>query len=258
MRSIESAYETPEKMYRKFPERSNQLLHRIVQFIEPKTGETIVDVGTGAGFLAYGLAEKVGEKGRVIGLDISRSAVGQARGKVTKRIRCQILEFKVGDVYAIPLEDDFADVVCCKSLITCLDRRQDAIREMTRVAKHGGRVIVVEPSDLVGLPSQIKKAFYKSTSSTPLSEHSIRNLFERAGLRSVEIETREPPKVRDVAAFEWTTKNLFGEHGLWKLAVEEGVNEDKLRLVHRGLVRKIKTIGLRFGTPIIFCKGVKP
>jgi ubiquinone/menaquinone biosynthesis C-methylase UbiE len=258
MRSIESAYETPEKMYRKFPERSRQLLQRIVRFIEPKTGDTIVDVGTGAGFLAYGLAEKVGEKGRVIGLDVSRSAVRQARGKVAKKIRCQLLEFKVGDVYAIPFGDNFADVVCCKSLITCLDRRQKAIREMTRVAKHGGRVIVVEPGDLVGLPSQIKRAFYKSTSSTPLSEHSLRNLFERARLRSVEIETREPPTGRDIATFEWTTKNLFGERGLWKLAVEEGVNEYKVRLVHRELVRKIRTTGLRFGTRIIFCKGVKP
>jgi ubiquinone/menaquinone biosynthesis C-methylase UbiE len=258
MRSIESAYETPEKMYRKFPERSRQLLHRIVQFIEPKTGETIVDVGTGAGFLAYGLAEKVGEKGKVIGLDISGSAVQQARGKITKKSHRQILEFKVGDVSAIPLEDDFADVVCCKSLITCLDRRQNAIREMARVVKHGGRVIVAEPGDLVGLPGQIKKAFYKFTSSTPLSENSLRNLFERAGLRSVEIETREPPIVRDVAMFEWVAKNLFGERGLWKLSVEEGVNEHKVRLVHRELVRKIKTIGLRFGTRIIFCKGVKP
>jgi ubiquinone/menaquinone biosynthesis C-methylase UbiE len=79
MHSAESAYKIPDKMYRKFPEQSRQLLQRIVQFIEPKTGETIVDVGTGAGFLAYGLAEKVGREGRVIGLDISKSAIRQAR-----------------------------------------------------------------------------------------------------------------------------------------------------------------------------------
>jgi hypothetical protein len=47
MSSTESAYKIPEKMYRRFPEQSKQLLDSIVQFIGPKTGETIVDVGTG-------------------------------------------------------------------------------------------------------------------------------------------------------------------------------------------------------------------
>jgi hypothetical protein len=47
MSSTQSAYRIPAKMYRKFPEQSKQLLDSIVQFIEPKAGETIVDVGTG-------------------------------------------------------------------------------------------------------------------------------------------------------------------------------------------------------------------
>jgi ubiquinone/menaquinone biosynthesis C-methylase UbiE len=258
MRSAESAYKIPEKMYRKFREQSKQLLESIVQFIGPSDGDIIVDVGTGAGFLASGLAEKVGENGKVIGLDVSRSAVQQARRKVARKNQYHILEFKVGDVYAIPLEDDFADVVCCKSLICCLNHRQKAIREMARVAKQGGRVIAVEPSELVGLHGQIKRAFYKTTSAGPINEHNLRNLFRRAELRSIEIAIREPPIVTDVSMFEWTTKNLFGERSLWKLAVEGGADEDKVRLVHEELVKQIKTIGLKFGTGAIFCKGVKP
>ena len=64
MCSTQSAYRIPEKMYRKFPEQSKQLLDSIVQFIEPKEGEKIVDVGTGAGFLAVELAEKLEKVGR--------------------------------------------------------------------------------------------------------------------------------------------------------------------------------------------------
>jgi len=169
MRSVEFDYETPEMMYRKFPEQSRRLLQRIVQFIEPKTGETVVDVGTGAGFLALGLAEKVGKDGKVIGFDISKSAVEQARRRLAKKSHYPMLEFKVSDVYAIPLEDNFADVVCCKSLIAGLDHLQKAIREMTRVAKPDGRVIAAEPGDLVGLPGQIARAFYKTVSATPLN-----------------------------------------------------------------------------------------
>jgi ubiquinone/menaquinone biosynthesis C-methylase UbiE len=258
MRSVEFDYEIPEIMYRKFPERSRQMLQKILRLIEPSAGETIVDVGTGAGFLAFGLAEKVGKEGKVIGFDVSKSAIEQARLRLAKKRHYPMLEFTVSDVYAIPLKDDFADVVCCKSLIAGLEYRQNAVREMTRVAKPDGRVVAVEPGDLVGFPGQIKTAFYKTASATPLNERNLRNLFQRAGLRSIEIDTREPPITSNVATFEWTAKNLFGEHGLWNLAVEGGVDKDKVHLFHRELVRKIKTVGLRFGTRAIFCKGVKP
>jgi ubiquinone/menaquinone biosynthesis C-methylase UbiE len=259
MNASELAYKVPEKMYRKFPEQSRQFLESIVRFIGPNLGETIVDVGTGAGFLAFGLAEKVGKKGRVIGLDISKSAIRQARKRLAKQSQYQMLEFRVSDVYAIPFEDNFADVVCCKSLIVGLDSRQKAIREMARVAKHWGRVVAAEPAELVGLPSQIKKAFYKTASGKGpfFDEHKLKNLFQRAGLKSIETKRREPPIVTDVATFEWTTKNLFGEHGLWELAVEEGVDEDKVIHAHKKLIRQIETTGLKFGTGVVFCKGVK-
>jgi SAM-dependent methyltransferase len=259
MNSSELAYKVSEKQYRRFPEQSKQLLESITQFIEPNLGETIVDVGTGAGFLAFELMEKVGKEGRVIGLDISKTAIQQARQRLAKKSQYQMLEFRVSDVYAIPLEDDFAEVVCCKSLIVGLDSRQKAIREMARVAKHGGRVVVAEPAELVGLPSPIKKAFYKTTSGRDpfLNEHKLRNLFQRAGLRDIETKSREPPIVTDVAMFEWVAKNLFGEHGLWNLAVEEGVDEDEVFHAHKKLVEQIKTTGLRFGTGVVLCKGVK-
>ena len=248
MNSFELAYKIPEKIYRKFPEQSKQLLENITQFIGPNLGETIVDVGTGAGFLAFGLAEKVGKEGKVIGLDISKSAIQQARKRLAKKSQYQMLEFRVSDVYAIPLGDNFADVVCCKSLIVGLDYRQKAIREMRRITKHGGRVIVAEPAELVGLPSQINPF---------LNENKLRNLFQKAGLKDIETKRTEPPIVTDVARFEWVTENLFGEHGLWELAVEEGVEEDKVIHANKKLVRQIKTAGLKFGTGAVFCKGVK-
>ena len=259
MNPSELAYKVSEKQYRRFPEQSKQFLETITQFIGPNLGETIVDVGTGAGFLAFGLADKVGKEGRVIGLDISKSAIRQARQRLAKENQCQALEFGVSDVYAIPLEDDFADVVCCKSLIVGLDSRQKAIGEMTRITKHEGRVVVVEPAELVGLPSQIKKAFYKAASGRNpfLNENKLRNLFQKAGLKNIETKRTEPPIVTDIARFEWVTKNLFGEHGLWELAVEEGMDEAKVIHAHEKLVRQIKTKGLKFGTGAIFCKGVK-
>lgn len=161
-------------MYRKFLEQSRQLLNSMVQFIEPKTGETIVDVGTGAGFLAAELAEKVGKSGKVIGLDISRSAIRQAKRMIARKDQRRVTEFRVGDVCSIPLEDDFADVVCCKSLIAGIDNRQITVREMARVTKHGGRVVAAEPGELTGLPRRIKRAYYEAIQRRPLNEHNLR------------------------------------------------------------------------------------
>jgi len=248
MSSTESAYRIPEKMYRKFPEQSKQLLDSIVQFIEPETGEIIVDVGTGAGFLAAELSEKVGKSGKVIGLDISRAAIQQARRKVAAKNQHKVLEFGVADVYSLPIEDDYADVVCCKSLIASLDHRQKAVREMTRVAKHGGRVIAAEPGELIGLPCKIQRAFYKAIESCPLNKHKVRGLFQKAGLGSIEVAIREPPVVTDISMLEWTTKNLFGRLSLWELVVEGGADEGEVRLAHEKMVRQIGTDGLKFGT----------
>jgi len=224
MSSTESVYKIPEKTYRRFPEQSKQLLDSIVQFIEPKAGQTIIDVGTGAGFLAMGLAEKVGKSGKVISIDNSKSAIRQARRKAAKKNQYQTLEFKFGDVYNIPAKDDFADVVCCKSLVASLDHRLKAMGEMVRVAKHGGRVVVAEPGELLGIPIQIKRAFYAAIRRVPFNERNIKVLFHKAGLENVEVVVREPPVVTDVPTFEWATKNLFGDDGesLWELAMEGG------------------------------------
>lgn len=256
--SSEYAYRIPDKMYRRFSERSKQLLDSIVRFVEPKVGQTIVDVGTGAGFLAIGLAEKVGKSGRVIGIDNSKSAIRQARRKVTKMNQHQTLEFRFGDVYSIPVRDDFADVVCCKSLLCALDHRLKAMREMVRAAKHGGRVVVAEGGELQGIPIQIKRALYVAIHEVPFNEHNMKALFRKAGLGNIEVMVREPPVVTDVPTFEWATKNLFGEESLWELAIEGGADEGQVRLVHDELVKQIKTIGLKFGTGAILCKGVRP
>jgi len=253
----ETEFKIPEKMYRKFPEKSRQLRDSIVQFIDPKIGETIVDVGTGAGFLAIALAEKVGIDGRVIGLDVSKSAIRQARLKAVQRNLGQILEFRIGNVYNLSLEDNFADAVCCKSLISCLNDRQKAIKEMSRITKYGGRVVVAEPGELVGLPSQIKEAFYKARKCSLLGKTKIRNLFQKAKLKNIEIVVSEPPLVTDVSLFEWATKNLFGQTSLWQLVIEGGIREGQVHIIHKEMLKQIKTKGLKFGTGAIFCKGIK-
>lgn len=126
------------------------------------------------------------------------------------------------------------------------------------MAKHGGRVVVAEPGELVGLPSRIKKAFYEAIVRRPLNERNVKKLFQSAGLRSIEVVTSEPPIVTDASIFEWTTENLFGERSLWELAAEGGGVEEQVRLVHENMVRQVQNGGLRFGTGAIFCRGTKP
>jgi len=129
---------------------------------------------------------------------------------------------------------------------------------MTRAAKHGGRIVVVEPGELVGLPKAIKRAYYVAVQGRPITERGLRDLLQTAGLSSVEVVVKEPPEVTDVAMFEWTTENLFGERPLWELVLKGGMKEDQVLLAHEKLAKQIKTVGLKFGTPTIFCKGTKP
>lgn len=108
-----------------------------------EAGATVVEVGCGAGGLAIWFAERNAD-GRVIGLDANAAmlsrGVRQATGAALKN-----LSFAVGDAYRLPLQDERADIVICKSLLCVLRDVDRAVVEMRRALKPGGLLIAVEP-----------------------------------------------------------------------------------------------------------------
>jgi SAM-dependent methyltransferase len=106
---------------------------------ELQRGDHVVDVGSGGGFDSLIAAKMVGPSGYVIGVDMTPAMLRKARTSATAA-GMQNIEFREGFGEALPVEDDWADVVISNGVLNLMPDKDAALREMARVLKPGGRL----------------------------------------------------------------------------------------------------------------------
>jgi SAM-dependent methyltransferase len=104
-------------------------------------GETVVDIGSGAGFDSLIASRLVGPTGRVIGFDMTEEMLKKARAGAAA-IGATNVEFREGLAESLPLPDDFADVVISNGVLNLMLDKTATLREWRRVLKPGGRLQV--------------------------------------------------------------------------------------------------------------------
>lgn len=106
-----------------------------------KEGEIVLDLGSGAGFDAFLSAMKVGKNGHVIGIDMTHEMVEKAK-KNAEKLGVKNVEFKLGEIEHLPVEDSSVDVIISNCVINLSPDKQAVFNEAYRVLKHGGRLAI--------------------------------------------------------------------------------------------------------------------
>jgi len=153
-----------------------------------KQGEIVLDLGSGAGIDCFLAAKKVGQHGKVIGVDMTPEMIALAKENA-KRLRVNNVEFILGDIEHLPVDDNSVDVIISNCVINLAPDKERVFKEAYRVLKRGGRMAI---SDIVldgTLPPYIKESIdaYVSCIAGAILKSEYIALLHKAGFSNVEI-----------------------------------------------------------------------
>ncbi len=167
-----------------------------------RPGETVLDLGSGAGFDCFLAARQLAGTGRVIGVDMTAAMVTKARANARKG-GYQNVEFRLGEIEALPVADGSVDLILSNCVINLSPEKARVLHEAYRVLKPGGRLTIADIVATQPLPAEIRTKLEAIGAcvggATLVSE--LRTLLAEAGFTRIDIVPKESSRA---LIREWT------------------------------------------------------
>ena len=194
-------------------------------FAKIKAGDTVVDLGSGAGNDAFIARHETGPTGKVIGVDFVTEMIKKARTNADK-MGFNNVEFRYGDIEDLPISDGTVDVVVSNCVLNLLPAKDKIFHEIQRVLKAGGHFSI---SDIVlkgALPEALRQSaeMYAGCVAGAIQKTDYLSLIEEAGFTNVTIQKEKPIIIPDDILTQYLENDALasfknGETGIFSITV---------------------------------------
>lgn len=168
------------------------------QFAKIKTGDIVIDLGSGAGNDCFIARSETGETGKVIGIDFTPAMIDKARQNADK-LSYHNVEFRQGDIEKMPVTSNTADVIVSNCVLNLVPNKYGVFQEMFRVLKPGGHFSISDIVLVGNLPKKIQEAaeMYAGCVSGAIQKEAYLELINITGFKSITLQKEKRINIPD-------------------------------------------------------------
>jgi len=195
------------------------------EYAKMKRGDTVVDLGSGAGNDAFVARQVVGETGKVIGIDMTDAMIQRATLNAIK-LGYHNVDFVLGDIEAMPLDDSIADVVVSNCVLNLIPDKEKAFAETYRILKPGGHFSISDVVISGDLPSEIKEdaEMYAGCVAGAIDKNEYLNIVNNSGFKNITVQKLKEIQLPDEMLLNYLTEKGIeqfrnSETGIYSMTV---------------------------------------
>ncbi len=206
------------------------------QFAKIAKGDTVIDLGSGAGNDCFVARHETGPEGKVIGIDFTPIMVEKARMNA-ERLGYNNVEFREGDIDAMPVSDDVADVIVSNCVLNLVPDKQKVIGEIHRVLKPGGHFSISDIVLVGDLPPALKgdAEMYAGCVAGAIQKSDYLRFIEDKGFKNIKVQKEKPIVIPDDILGKYLSQEEVksfnkGATGIFSVTVyaeKEGMKQEK-------------------------------
>lgn len=195
------------------------------QFAKINTGDTVIDLGSGAGNDCFVVRHETGATGKVIGVDFTPEMINKAR-KNTEKLGYNNVEFREGDIDDMPVNDDVADVIVSNCVLNLVPNKPKVINEIFRVLKPGGHFSISDIVLVGELPEGLRNdaEMYAGCVAGAIQKNDYLNHIKEAGFDNITLQKEKTISIPEDILSKYLSESdikdfLSGETGIFSITV---------------------------------------